>query len=139
MTDYVPCTCIGLRRAARAITDLYDRTMVPAGITIAQFSLLRAVARIGPAGISRLAQEVHLDRTTLARNLAPLEKAGFIRTETGEDQRSRLASLTPAGRAAIATAVPLWEQAQATMRRRVGPKKLAALTAILGEIEAATG
>ena len=107
------CVCVNLRRAARAVSQIYDEALAESGIKITQFSLLRAVERNEPVAISALADELELDRTTMARNLGPLERDHFVKLTAGSDQRVTEVRLTPKGRAALAKALPLWENAQA--------------------------
>src|ERR1700751_4790507 len=108
-----PCVCATLRRAARAITAAYDAALAPSGLRITQFSILRRLARLGPLPVTRLAAEAALDRSTMGRNLNPLERRGLVRIKVGNsDQRERIAYLTAAGEAAIAAALPHWRKAQ---------------------------
>lgn len=108
-----PCNCYTLRRAARAITAAYDEALAPSGLRITQFGVLRWLARLGPLPVTRLAAESALDRSTMGRNLIPLERRGLVRIEVGNvDQRERVAYLTAAGEAAIEAALPLWRKAQ---------------------------
>jgi len=107
------CVCVNLRRAARAISQVYDEALAESGIKITQFSLLRAVERNEPVAISALAEELDLDRTTMARNLAPLERDRLVTLAPGSDQRVTEVRLTPKGRAAVTKALPLWQNAQA--------------------------
>lgn len=122
------CTCCVLRRAARAATAVYDSALKPTGLRVTQFAILRILDRAGPLPVTRLATEAALERTTMARNLDPLERRGLVRIAPGEeDARSRLAALTEAGRDALAEATPHWLQAQAEIRRRVDPRSVRAL------------
>ena len=130
-----PCTCGRLRRASRALTQLYDDAMVPAGLRVTQFSLLRALARGGPLRISELAARQLLDRTALSRNLDPLVDAGFVDIVRGRDARTREVAITPMGAAALRAAQPHWLDAQRKVAKRLGAEKLEALVAVLGEIE----
>jgi len=107
------CVCVNLRRAARAVSQIYDEALAESGIKITQFSLLRAVERNEPVAISALAEELDLDRTTMARNLAPLERDRLVTLTPGSDQRITEVRLTPKGRAAVTKALPLWQNAQA--------------------------
>lgn len=122
------CTCGVLRRAARAATAVYDSALKPTGLRVTQFAILRILDRAGPLPVTRLAAEAALERTTMARNLDPLERRGLVRIAPGEeDARSRLAALTEAGREALAEATPHWLRAQAEVRRRVDPRSVRAL------------
>jgi DNA-binding MarR family transcriptional regulator len=123
--------------AARAITRAYDDALRPTGLRATQLSVLAAVAARGALSIKSLADSLGMDRTTLSRNLRPLEGKGYVRLAPEARYRSRLLSLTTSGRAALQEAVPLWEGAQRTMRRRLGsgrwPDVQGALRAIADE------
>jgi DNA-binding MarR family transcriptional regulator len=124
------CVCVNLRRAARAISQLYDDALAAAGLKITQFSLLRAVERNEPASINVLAAELELDRTTLARNLQPLERDGLTTLTPGRDKRVVEVSLTAAGRRAIERALPLWRAAQKDIAARLGGERIGQLREI---------
>ena len=117
------CTSFNLRKAMRAVSQYYDAIMQPAGLKGTQFSALAAIAAHGPVPITRLAEGMVMDRTTLTRNLKPLEVAGLIRVEPGADRRARLVRITVAGRKALARALPLWERAQSGLIDRLGRKQ----------------
>jgi DNA-binding MarR family transcriptional regulator len=131
------CVCVNLRRAARAVSQIYDDALAPSGIKITQFSLLRGVQRNEPVAISVLADELDLDRTTMARNLAPLERDGLVTLAAGEDQRVTEVRLTAKGSAVVARAYPLWEQAQAEIARRLAPGRVDQLREIAADSIAA--
>src|SRR5437899_6650469 len=95
------CTCGRLRRAARALTQLYDDLMAPSGLRVTQFSLLRTLATHGTARMSALARALLLDRTALSRTLDPLVERGLVSITPGRDARTREVSLTRAGARAI--------------------------------------
>jgi DNA-binding MarR family transcriptional regulator len=109
------CACRSLRRAARAVTQRYDEALRPAGLRITQYTLLVAVALSEPVRITRLADTLDLDRTTLARDLKPLTERRLVEVTAGDDRRTRVVRLTREGRAAIGRAYPLWQQAQAEL------------------------
>src|SRR4029453_7773911 len=88
------CTCGRLRRAARALTQLYDDLMAPSGLRVTQFSLLRTLASQGTARIADLARTLLLDRAALSRTLDPLVERGFVAIAPGRDARTREVSLT---------------------------------------------
>jgi len=136
MKRQTECICVNLRRAARAMTAIYDDALAASGIKITQFSLLRAVERNEPAAISALSEDLDLDRTTLARNLAPLRRDGPIAVQAGADRRVTQVRLTRKGRAAIASAMPLWERAQTQIARRFASDNLARLRDIAAEATA---
>jgi DNA-binding MarR family transcriptional regulator len=137
-SPYKPvCLCTNLRRATRAISNLYDAALAPSGIKITQFSLLRAVERNEPVAITALADEMALDRTTLARNLAPLERDRLVELAPGSDQRVTEVRLTRAGRNKIAAALPLWKKTQADVGRLLSDGRIEQLRDIASDVSAA--
>lgn len=129
----VPATCLGLhvRRAARILTQIYDAALQPAGLAMNQFSLLVAIHLLDSAPISRLALRLDCDQTTLSRNLRPLLREGWIAIEPGQDRRIRQVSLTPAGRAVLQEALPLWERVQQEVKRHYGERSWDSLLSLL--------
>jgi DNA-binding MarR family transcriptional regulator len=123
-----PCACDRLRRAARAVTDAYDAALAPSGLRVTQFGILRRLARLGPMHVTHLAAESALDRSTMGRNLNPLERRGLIRIEVGNvDQRERVVHLTAAGEAALEAALPYWRKAQERIAALVQPSAIGEL------------
>jgi DNA-binding MarR family transcriptional regulator len=128
------CACKHLRRTARAVTQLYDETLRPSGLRATQFTLLVAVAVGAPAQVTRLADALTLDRTTLARDLKPLTERGLVEITVGEDRRTRVVRLTSQGREAIGRAYPLWQRAQARIVEGSGPDRWQTLADNLEEV-----
>ena len=115
------CLCLQTRRAARNLTQIYDRALLGSGLRVTQFQLLATVAEAEPATQQMLAHFLGIDRTTLTRNLALLERDGLLKVEQGPmDRREHHHSLTPAGRAAVARALPLWRSAQENAEKQLG-------------------
>jgi DNA-binding MarR family transcriptional regulator len=131
---YMDCVCFNLRKTARAITQLYDEALRPSGLRCTQFSLLIAATRLEPVTVTHLAEIVVMDRTTLARNLRPLEKKGLMNVTPGDDQRTRIVTLTTRGKEVLARALPLWEKAQARVVRGMGQERWTALEANLKDV-----
>jgi DNA-binding MarR family transcriptional regulator len=129
------CACGRLRRATRALTQLYDDAMAPAGLRVTQFSLLRTLARDGPLRISALAERQLLDRTALSRNLDPLVAQRYVDIVRGDDARTRQVAITRKGSSVLKAAEPYWTQAQKIVAKRLGAEKLDALITTLGELE----
>ena len=92
------CTCLNLRKAARAVTQTYDKVLRPSGLRSTQFSLLFVIAKLQPVGIKDLAKELVMDRTTLGRNLKVLSDRGLLDIGEGDDRRYRPITLTKDGR-----------------------------------------
>lgn len=129
-----PCHCTRLRRAAHAVTRLYDQALAGSGLTATQFSLLRTISRLEQPYISTLAEATGLERSTLGRNLRPLDKAGLIEFGQGEDARTRLVRLSRKGKRTLDHAMPRWQAAQDKMNAVLGDKKLTVLETMLDEV-----
>jgi len=114
------CTAHNLRKTTRAITSMYDEAMRPSGLRISQFGVLVALALAEEATVSKLARMLGLDRTTMTRNLGPLERQGLVASTTGDDARNRVLRLTEKGRAMLERGLPMWERAQARVVRGLG-------------------
>jgi DNA-binding MarR family transcriptional regulator len=117
------CTAFNLKRASRTIGRIYDAMLAPLGIRSTQFNLMVAVSLMGQAPLIKLADELGLDRTTLTRNLVPLEQKGWIESVAGGDRRVRLLQLTDSGRKVLAQGIPMWEKVQADVVEALGKKQ----------------
>lgn len=119
-----PCACSQLRRAARKVTAIYDHALQPAGISITQHALLVNVARAGEISRTALAVRLGMDRTTLTRNLMPLEKLGFLIPAKSDDRRQRLIQLSAKGLRKVHQSFELWRAAQRSFTSKIGEAKL---------------
>lgn len=118
---YATCVCLGVQRAARGVVRRYDEALRPAGLTSGQFTIMSSLLRDEPTPIGSLAELLGLDRTTLNRNLRPLEADRLIATVADpSDARVRRIQLTPAGRNKLDEAIPLWRKAQLSSNSRLG-------------------
>ena len=115
------CACQKIRMAARAVTRAYDRALRPSGLRSTQFTILVAASVAGGIPLHRLADLLGLERTTLTRNLAPLERKGLVQVAS-VDGRTRNVLLLPAGATRLNQALLLWDQAQQTLRNKLGEK-----------------
>ena len=114
------CLCLHIQRAARAVARRFDDALRPLGLTNGQFSLLMSLNRPKPPSIGSVAALLAMDRTTLTANLKPLERRGLVTVSVDEkDRRNRLMTLTPAGRALLASAVPVWERTHVEIERLI--------------------
>ena len=130
MSSSHPCVCTTLRKASRAVTRAYDEGLSDSGMTITQFAVLRNLDRQGQMPLSRLAELLVMDRTSLYRLIAPLERQDRVRIVNGVG-RAKLASITDAGRAAMAAATPAWERVQERLTLAMGTEAWSALQAQL--------
>ena len=134
--ESLPCACTALRKASRAMSRLYDEALAPAGLTTCQYAILRHLARSGDLPLSRLAELLVMDRTSLYRAIAGTERAGWVRIDSAGHGRTRIAVLTGSGRVAMDAATPLWAAAQGRIVGAVGAAEWRALAGSLGELTA---
>jgi DNA-binding MarR family transcriptional regulator len=124
------CLCLHLQRAARALARRFDAALRPVGLTSGQFSLLMSLNRAAPPTMGQVSALLAMDRTTLTANLKPLERRELVTvTVDPADRRARRMRLTPAGRTALAAAVPIWERTHGEIERLLGgssPERLRA-------------
>jgi DNA-binding MarR family transcriptional regulator len=126
-----PCACSQLRRTSRAVSTLYDDFLSASGLTVTQYSLLVTIARANPISRTSLAARLGMERTTLTRNLRPLEREGLIAEKPGSDRRERVLQLTPNGRKRLDRSFPLWEKAQKAFFAAFGPDRFEELRSLL--------
>lgn len=130
------CCCFNLRKVTRAITQHYDRYLEPAGIRATQFTLLVALNSTSAKTLTEIAESLVMDRTTLTRNLKPLEKLGLIASTHTMDKRSKAYVLTEKGKEVVDRGIPLWQEAQRTVVGVLGEDRYRAL---LGELDQVVG
>ena len=137
ITSSEECNCFAVRAAARHVTQFYDQFLAPVGLRTTQFSILSKLERLGPLTINALARATVMDRTTLGRNILPLERDGLIRVEaTASDRRAKEVHLTKAGKKRLQAAHEGWSEAQARFEATFGPRRAADLRKILRAVVA---
>ncbi|MBE7370129.1 winged helix-turn-helix transcriptional regulator [Ramlibacter sp. HM2] len=129
------CTNLKLRQLMRRVAQLYDAEVGKTGLRGTQYSLLSYVAKLGPVRPVDLARAMKVDASTLTRNLRPLVDAGWLAMAPGPDARSRLVSVTPAGREKRTEAQRRWRVAQESLNQRLGATRVVALHALLDECQ----
>ncbi|HEX6536302.1 MAG TPA: MarR family winged helix-turn-helix transcriptional regulator [Gemmatimonadaceae bacterium] len=132
------CMCTRVRTAARSVTSSYDEALRPVGLRATQLTVLTAVGVEGSVSITALAELLGMDRTTLSRNLGPLEKAGLLTVGPEGWRRSRTLEITRKGRACLREALPLWERAQESIRRKLGEREWSATRRALDRLARAS-
>src|ERR1700723_2333051 len=131
------CTCLAVRQAARHVTQFYDRHLAPVGLRTTQFSILARLKRHGAMTINALAEEMVMDRTTLGRNILPLERDGLISIAPGaKDRRGQELRLTDAGPEQLLAGGGGWKEAQREFAAAFGDERTAGLRALLREVSA---
>jgi DNA-binding MarR family transcriptional regulator len=139
-TDTAPgpeeCTCLAVRQAARHITQFYDQHLAPMGLRTTQFSILAKLKRLGPTTINALADDLVMDRTTLGRNILPLERDGLISITPGRDRRSKELQVTSAGVERLRVARKGWSAAQTQFAAAFGKQRTTRLRTLLRAVSA---
>lgn len=130
----LPCFCASYRRASRALTQLYDEALRPAGLRVTQFTILQALSLSGEIAQGDLGRLLVMDSTTLTRTLRLLTAEGWVRERRGEDRRERLVSLSRRGRQTLAHAQPHWENAQMRLRKHFGNRRWQELLQVSSEV-----
>jgi DNA-binding MarR family transcriptional regulator len=130
-----PCTCLNIRRASNALTEVYDQYLAACAISISQYSILRHIYFLAPVSVSDLSAALRLDRTTLVRNLRPLEEKEWVEDISDEGTRNRQLQLTAQGKALYRCADEAWEKAQSDISAYLGPEDAEKLTELLTKIE----
>lgn len=114
------------------MSAFYDAALAPLGLRVSQFGILSRLHQHGPRAIQALASDLVMDRTTLGRNIRPLERDGLLcAVADPTDRRFRLLSITPSGTQAVTAARPAWLAAQAGFEARYGAVPAAELHAAL--------
>ncbi len=117
------CAHANLRRAMRVTSQFYDAALKPCGLRATQFTLLAVVERKGEMPLTKLAEALVMDRTTLTRNLQPLIKKGWLSIGRETDERVRLVSISPEGKGIVSEAMPYWRQAQNQVIAGLGERR----------------
>src|SRR4029077_15391090 len=127
------CACFDLRRATRAVSRMYDDFLRDAGLNITQYSLLRVICREKELSISTLGRYMVMDRTSITRAVAPLERDGLIHRCPAADRRIRIVSVTSKGRKLVEDTAPKWREAQEALLETIGEDRWRAMSNVLRE------
>ena len=124
--DYIIqfCHCANLRKAARAVTQAYEKKMQPTGIKVTQYYMLVNIARHKEISISELGEIMLLDQTTITRNVNILKKSGYVNiTKDKNDSRTKSIWITDIGLVKLEEAAPIWLQIQEKIENGMGKEK----------------
>ncbi len=130
------CYCTNLRRSAGMITNFYDARLKQYGISAAQYCLLDNLQRLGSANITHWAQAVGLDRSTMIRNIRPLEKSSLIERVDGN---GKTYALSEKGKAVLKAASAAWEKAQREIESLLGEADAGAILRISNRLQELRG
>ena len=134
-SDPLHCVSNNLHQTARAISRIYAEEISQSGIKRSQFPILGFLIRFGPLRLTELADLLFMERTTLTRNLKPLEKLNFVSvTREADDARAKEVKVTDAGQAKFLEARKLWKRAQKRILKKFGVENWRALESSLREL-----
>ena len=125
------CACFDLRKATRAVSRMYDDFLRDAGVNVTQFSLLRLIRTEKEISVSTLGRYMVMDRTSITRALAPLDRDSLINSRPGADKRMRIVSLTQKGLKLVEDAEPKWRRAQQALMEALGEDRWSAMRSLL--------
>ncbi|TFB11483.1 MarR family transcriptional regulator [Candidatus Marinimicrobia bacterium MT.SAG.3] len=128
------CACFNLQKATRAVSQYYSKILKPSGLRGTQFTILRVLAVINSGNITNIANIMVVDRTTLTRNLRPLEKRKLVKIVPGKDQRSKEVRLTKKGKDTLTAAIPLWEEAQKRFSEKLSKEEFQNIFKLMSSI-----
>ena len=131
-----PCNCTNVRRASQSITQVYNEFLAPSNLKVNQLMLLKHIKILEPISVSDLALIIRLDRTTLVRNIKPLEESGLVEDISREGTRNRQLKLTDKGTEICKYSEELWEKAQGFLEEYLGKDNLDIFTTLLSKVEA---
>jgi DNA-binding MarR family transcriptional regulator len=112
--------CASLRRTSRALTQIYEDALRPAGLRGTQFTLLQALSLTGEVTQGQLGEILAMDSTTLTRTLNIMNRHGWIAKRRGKDRREWRMRLSRAGEIQFQHALSYWQKAQTSVRRQLG-------------------
>jgi DNA-binding MarR family transcriptional regulator len=133
----VECPALRVRQASRVLAKLFDDELAPFGLLSSQLPILAATAMFRDSGatMSRLAQVLLMDRTTLTRSIRPLERARLLRVaRSPDDARTKIVVVTRAGERMIVAIFPVWEHVLTQIKKSAGAEMLTELHARLDQV-----
>jgi DNA-binding MarR family transcriptional regulator len=134
-SEFGLCACSQVRRTARKLSLVYDHALSQVGLTVTQYAVLVNVARAQKVSRTALASALGMERTTLTRNLGPLERAKLIVKAASDDRRERLLCLSAEGKRKLRASYAIWERVQSEFVRRLGAEGFGAFEKALGTAE----
>lgn len=125
------CVALRLRMINRAITKLYDRALRPHGIRTSQLNILVAVSQLKQARQQDVCQTLFMERSTVSRDVERMQAHGWLASATGEDARTSILSVTPAGMKLLERVIPSWNEAQQRAIALLGKDQIASLDRVV--------
>lgn len=133
------CVAVRLRMLNRVITNIYDDALRPLDLKVSQMNILVAAAKMGTARPVEFCKLLHLDVSTLSRNVERMKARGWLEVVPDEDGRAQPFRLTPQGRKLLEKAVPAWSEAQQQVKRVLGDGFVVQLNHAMKRVRVASG
>ena len=121
------CLAVRLRMINRVVTNIYDQALRPLGVKASQLNILVVAAKMGLARPAEVSARLHLDVSTLSRNVERMRNQGWLEVVADEDARAHPFRITPKGRKLLERAKPAWQSAQQKTKKLLGSEIVAAL------------
>jgi DNA-binding MarR family transcriptional regulator len=139
-SDFLEFDCLAYasRRAARAVTNVFNARMAPLELNVAQFGLLAAVAKMPGSTLSAIGEAMLLDESTMARNFTVLERRGLVESEGGRGRGGKQVALTTEGAKLFARAARIWKQTNRKLAAEMHADEVVAGRAFLRALGAAS-
>jgi DNA-binding MarR family transcriptional regulator len=106
------CIAVRMRMLNRVVTNIYDHALRPLGLKVSQMNILVATAKMNTARPAEVCKRLHLDGSTLSRNIDRMKARGWLEVVPDEDARAQPFRLTAAGEKLLRDALPAWKKAQ---------------------------
>ena len=133
------CIADKFRLLNRIITQLYDEALRPTGMTTSQMNILVVVAKYGEASPHQVGEWLHMEKSTLSRNVRRLEQNGWLTIQAADSGRSHSLKLTTTGNRALQKGLPLWESAQQEAQALMGKTGVEEIMRVAGKVRSTQG
>ena len=130
----LPCLCANVRRATRALTQVYEEALRPVSLRATQLTILQVLSRAGEVSQGQLGEMLAMDSTSLTRTLAIMSRRGWIAERRGKDRRERLLSLSGEGKNKLKRGEQVWERLQSRLQRQLGNETWNGLMRVTDEV-----
>jgi DNA-binding MarR family transcriptional regulator len=128
------CLAVRVRLLNRVVSGVYDHALRPLGITAGQMNILVVVAKGGALAPGEIARVLHMEKSTLSRNLERMRRQGWVEVAPGEAGRGLVATIAPAGETLLRDALPHWHEAQVRVRELLGAEGADDLLRLAGRV-----
>lgn len=129
------CIAVRMRMLNRAVTNIYDEALRPLGVKVSQMNILVAAATLGTVRPAEISEKLHLDVSTLSRNLERLKARGWLQVIPDDDGRAQPFRVTSQGKKLLEKAAPAWKHAQEQAKEILGEGIVDDLEGAIGRLK----